>query len=548
MCGQSQPQVTPLWGEYAVDLPILISGGTIVDGSGDEPYVGDVLILAGRIVEVGVVLRPENVLELDAHGLVVAPGFIDIHSHSDFSLYNDPRAVSSLTQGVTLEVVGNCGHGCAPITVPDIFQHNIYGYEPGMEMPWQSVGTYLDALQARRPAVNVVALVPNGNLRLSVVGRADRPAESGEILQMRKLLEQGMEEGAWGFSTGLEYDNERWSSEIEMIELCKVAAHAGGFYATHTRNQQGEAFEAIEEAIRTSGAGNIPLQISHISSVSRLGDDRAAAVRQAIAQVDRAREHQIDVSFDMHTRSFGMTNLSNALPGWAFEGSHKAIVARLKQRAQRDNMRRHHGIVHSLAAAGWHKMVLFNCLASPELSRRSIAEISTDWQMDPLDVICEVLLKEEANLHTVLVLGYVYTAEDTHFAFDHPGCMVGSDATTLALDKPLRGSLIHGAFTWAAWFYRHFVCETKQLTKQEAVRRLTSLPADRLNLTNRGRLRKNAWGDVAIFDPLSFAERGTDFEPGKIATGMVHVLVNGKLALRDGQLTGDQGGLVLRKN
>lgn len=169
-----------------MDLPILISGGTIVDGSGEEPYVGDMLIRAGRIVEVGAVAMPENVIELVAHGLVVAPGFIDIHSHSDFSLYNDPRAVSSLTQGVTLEVVGNCGHGCAPITVPEIFQHNIYGYEPGMEMPWQSVGTYLDALQGRRPAVNVATLVPNGNLRLAVVGRADRPAESGEIRQMRK--------------------------------------------------------------------------------------------------------------------------------------------------------------------------------------------------------------------------------------------------------------------------------------------------------------------------------------------------------------------------
>ena len=527
--------------------PILVANGTIVDGTGREPFVGDLLVRDGRIAEIGKLQPPPDAVMIDASGLVVSPGFIDIHSHSDFTLFNDPRGVSSITQGVTLEVVGNCGHGCAPITTPELFQHNIYGYEPGMDMPWRTVGEYIDALQAREPAVNVITLIPNGNLRLAVMGHIQRLAHSNELATMKALLEQGMEEGAWGYSTGLEYGPEIGCSEEEVQELCKVAARADGFYATHTRNRPGQARETIEEAIRASAAGHLPLQISHISSVSRLSDDRPGAIRQAIDQVDRARSHGMDVCFDMHTRTFGMTNLSNALPQWALEGSRKEIAARLRNRAEREKMKTHYSIIQSLARAGWHKMLLYNCQARPELSRRSIADIGCEWQMEPFDVICEVLLAEIENVHTVLMLGYVYSAEDTHFAFDHALCMVGSDATALALDKPLKGSMIQGAFTWAAWFYRNFVNTTHKFTMQEAVRRLTSLPAERLRLKDRGVLRAGAWADIAIFDPNAFAERGTDFEPGQIATGIEHVLVNGQLTVRDGLITGKRSGRVLRR-
>jgi N-acyl-D-amino-acid deacylase len=219
-----------------MNSPILISGGTIVDGRGGEPFVGDVLVRDGRIAEIGVVAKPEQVTEIDARGLMVTPGFIDIHSHSDFTLFNDPRSVSQITQGVTLEVVGNCGHGCAPITTPELFHRNIYGYEPGMDMPWRTVGQYLDALEAGKPAVNVITLVPNGNLRIAVVGDAERPATTRERKQMRSLLKQGMEEGAWGYSTGLEYGPEVGCSEEEVTELCGVAAKAGGLRHAHAQS------------------------------------------------------------------------------------------------------------------------------------------------------------------------------------------------------------------------------------------------------------------------------------------------------------------------
>jgi len=515
---------------------VLITGGTIVDGRAGEPFVGDVLIRDGRIAEIGVVLKPENATVIDATGLLVTPGFIDIHSHSDFTLYNDPRGVSQITQGVTLEVVGNCGHGCAPITTPELFHRNIYGYEPGMDMPWRSVGQYLDALESRKPAVNVITLVPNGNLQIATKDRRERVA----------LLEQGMAEGAWGLSTGLEYGPEADCTEDEVTELCRVAAKAGGFYATHTRNRDGEARETIEEAINAAERSGIPLQISHISSVSRLARDRRWAIEQAIEQVDRARTRGVDVCYDMHTRSFGMTNLSNALPAWAFEGTPVQIVARLESRSERDKMRGYQSVLTSLSQLGWERVLLFNCPANPELSRKSIAQITKEWELDIHDAICRILVKEIESLHSVLVLAYVYPPELVQPAFDHPYCMPGSDATALALDTNLRGTLLPGAFTWASWYYRHFVRDTKRFTKQEAIRRLTSLPAQRLGLKDRGVLKVGAWADIAVFEPEKFAERGTDFDPGQIATGMQHVLVNGKLAVHNGQLTGERTGQVLR--
>lgn len=526
--------------------PIAICGGTIVDGQGGEPLTGDLLVRDGRITEIGVVNKPEHVTEIDARGLIVSPGFIDIHSHSDFTLFNDPRSVSQITQGVTLEVVGNCGHGCAPITTPGLFHRNIYGYEPGMEMPWRSVGQYLEALEARQPAINVITLVPNGNLRIAVVGDADRPATTGERRKMAALLEQGMEEGAWGYSTGLEYGPEVGCTEQEITELCSITGKAGGFYATHTRNRDGEARETIEEAIRASEHAKVPLQISHISCVSRIAKDGRWAIEQAIEQVERARTRGLDVSYDMHTRTFGMTNLSNALPAWAFEGTTAQIAARLKNSAARNKMRTHQSLLTSLSKMGWDRVLLFNCPAHPELSRKSIADLAREWELDIFDTICRILIREIESLHSVLVLAYVYSPELVHFAFDHPCCMPGSDATALALDMQLRGALLHGAFTWASWYYRQLVRETKRFTVQEAIRRLTSLPAERLGLKDRGTLRAGAWADIAIFDPLTFAERGTDFEPNQLAHGMIHVLVNGALAVEDGSLTGNRNGRVLR--
>jgi N-acyl-D-aspartate/D-glutamate deacylase len=533
---------------------LLITGGTVVDGTGAAPFAADVAVKDGRIAAIIPASQPgpppamPEALRLDAGGLLVAPGFIDIHSHSDYTLLADPRAVSSVAQGVTLEVVGNCGHGCAPIGDPQLAQANIYGYRAEPGLTWRTMAGYLDLLTASRPAVNVLTLVPNGNLRLATLGLADRPATPDELRQMKRLLAESMEAGAFGFSTGLEYGPERACPEEEVVELCRVAAAAGGIYATHTRNRAGQADETIAEAIRAGAAAGLPVQISHIGVVARLERNGRAAIERALEQIARARARGLDISFDMHTRLFGTTNLSAALPPWVLAGDRSAIAARLRDGATRRELKSYQSIITALARGDWNAIVLSDSLAQPELSRRSVAEIAAAHGRDPFDTIYDILLAEleAGDINRLLIIALAYRADDLRMAFTHPSCMVGSDATALAPDGPLADSSFHGAYTWAAWFFRHFTRGTAMLSPQEAVRRLTSLPARRIGLNDRGIVRAGAWADLAIFDPATFAERGTTFEPNQTAIGMRHVLINGVVTLKDGALTGDRGGQVLR--
>lgn len=353
---------------------LLIKDGTVVDGTGKPPARADVLIKNGKVAEVGQFSPPECPV-LDAKGLTVTPGFIDVHSHSDFTLVVDPRAVSSVTQGVTTEIVGNCGHGCAPIVDPEVAKINIYGYHSKFPIEWRTVAEYFETLEQRKPAINVATLVPNGNLRLGAIGLADRPADSREMKQMRKLLEQGLEEGALGFSTGLEYGTERGATEEEVAELCRAVGKAGGIYATHTRNEFGQSRESIDEALRASDAGQVPLQISHIGVVARLEHEARPTVEKALAQVDAARARGINVAFDMHTRDYGITNLSAVLPPSITEGGRAALEKRLRDPAVRKELKEYPNIVVAEAQGRWDKILLFESKTQPQLSGRSIGEI-----------------------------------------------------------------------------------------------------------------------------------------------------------------------------
>lgn len=528
-----------------------IFGGKLVDGTGAPARPADLLVRDGRVAAIldpGAIEPGQSGREaLDARGLVVAPGFIDVHSHSDFTLLADPRAVSAIAQGVTTEVIGNCGFGCAPLGGPAPPELNVYGHRPEPPMDWRGTAGYFARLEAARPAVNVAALVPNGKLRLATVGAAERPASLAERRAMAHLLAEGLEAGALGLSTGLEYGPERGCAEDEIVALVRQAARAGGLYATHTRNEQGRAAEAIAEAIRTAEAADAPLQISHISSVARLEADSRRAVEGALAQVEAARLRGLDVGFDMHTRLFGTTTLSAALPAWALAGGPAELAAALASPRLRDELHARPTIVTRLARSGWEKVMLLGCRARPEWSGRSLADLAAELGVAPLDAVLAVLRAEAAEIHRPMIAAFVYAEGDARLIFEQPDCMVGSDATTLCPDGPLAGAVFHGAYTWAAWFYRRYVRELGALTLEEAVRRLTGLPARRLRLRERGVVREGARADLAIFDPAAFAERGTLEAPNVPATGMAHVLVNGVVTLRDGAPSGARAGRVLRR-
>ena len=388
-----------------MELDLIIRGGTVVDGSGSPRRTADVGIAGDSIEVIDALNEAQSRDVIYAEGLVVAPGFVDIHSHSDFTLLVDPRAQSSVYQGVTTELVGNCGHGCAPITDPGLFTSNIYGYDPRTEMTWRTFSEYLEALDSARPAINVASLVPNGNLRIAVMGFDERPASPDEIEQMTNLLEEGLEAGAFGYSTGLESSWERTASHRETVDLCGVAARYEAMYACHTRNKEVEAVEAVEETVQVARDSGVRCQVSHI--IPRRGGPANARV-QAIAVLEEGYEEGLDVAFDAHTRLHGITNLSAALPSSFLEKDTKDRRALLSDATFRRHVREYPSLISSFALGGWENVYLFRSAASPEAVGKSIADL-TGEEGDGWDIVMDILSREVEQIEYPMVLCHSYT-------------------------------------------------------------------------------------------------------------------------------------------
>lgn len=521
-------------------LDVLIRGGAVYDGTGAPPVSADVGIANGRFVSLGKSEATAEV-EIDAQGLAVAPGFIDIHSHSDYTLLVDPRAVSAIAQGVTTEVVGNCGFGCGPLGDPKLAASAIYGFNDALPLTWHSLGDYLSKLQSVAPAVNVVTLVPNGQLRLSTLGLTERPANDREIAVMCGKLRDGLSEGGAGYSIGLEYPAEIGCAHRELVALARETGRAGGFFATHTRNRAEGAPEAVTEVIEIAREAEVRLQVSHL--MPRSGDDEC---RRCLEVVERAQGHGQDIAFDMHTRLYGTTMLSTLLPPWSLEGGIAALRRRLGDRTARERIKEFRSLIGSLR--NWDRVQLLDIAGRPDVSRLTLGEIGRRRDRDPFDCALDILAEEADNLHRPMVILHAYTDLSQKLAFAHPLCMPGSDATALAPEGPLAGSVFHGAYTWASWFWRALVREWRLLKPEQAVHRLTGFPASILNISDRGTIKVGAHADVAVFDPMAFGERGTTFEPNQLAVGMHHVLVNGRLTLQAGERTSSRAGSVLRRS
>lgn len=526
---------------------VLIRGGDIIDGTGAARRRGDVGVAAGRIEAIGDLSAASTTTVIDAAGLVVTPGFIDIHSHSDFTLLVDGRAHSQIYQGVTTEVVGNCGHGPAPL-VGDVDRYvpNIYGWRSEPPIRWRSFDEYLSEVKSAKVALNVASLVPHGNLRIACVEDLGRPAMNAEIEQMERLLAESLEAGAFGYSTGLEYPAERASSSEELVRLCTLAAKHHGFYAAHTRNRERQAVKAIQEAVDVAIRSGVRLQVSHI--LPRRGGP-AGNSEMCIEAVDRAKANGVDVSFDIHTRLHGITNLINALPPSIVRAGTEAVRTALSDPTERKTLKRYDSMIASFGLGGWDRVYVFQAPAQPDLNGRSIQSL-TRKPGDALDAIFDVLLEEArtGDPSQILCICHAYEETDLLSAVRHPHCMVGSDATALCLDGPLAGESFLGAYTWVGWFLRRAVSETATLSFEQAIARLTTLPASRLGLRDRGEIRTGMAADIAVLDPAKVRERGTLEAPNRPAEGVKSVLVNGTVAFDKGRPTGAKAGQVLRRD
>ena len=516
----------------AVRFDIVVAGGDVIDGMGGAAVRTDVGIVGDRIVALGDLSAAEAIGGSRPSAGSSAPGFVDIHSHSDFTLLVDPEAESALSQGVTTEIVGNCGHGCAPIpTEPDPrFTGNIYGWAPGVrELEWRSIGGYLDALETARPAINVGTLVPFGNLRLLSVAATGWPAAPDEVGAMVHGLEAGLDEGALGLSTGLEYPAETGAPAAEIEKLAAVVARRGRLHATHTRDRGRRVVEGTHEAIDTARRTGARTQVAHI--LARRGSGSPDANERIAESLELAARDGLPLAWDVHTRTFGITNLSAGLvDGVLRVGPDDATI------------------IASFGRAGWDRTFLFETPARfAELEHHSVGAAAAVVGWEPVEYLAEVLREAAAagEVDRPMAIGMTYEESDIVAAIRTSRCAVGSDATTMNLEGRLRDRMLPPAFGWAAWFLRRIVGEIGALPLPEAIRRVTSLPAAQAGLGDRGRLAVGSKADLVVLDPSAVREPDP-IRPTTLASGVAYTFVNGQVAFENGRVTDARAGEVIR--
>lgn len=534
-------------------LDILITGGKILDGSGNPWYYGDVGIKGDRIVAAGrlpaqgaaAATGAAAAAVIDAAGLVVAPGFIDMHSHSDLAFLRHPLVEPKVRQGITTEVVGQDGLGAAPMAAEHVtrWRRHLSGLngDPGLAWDWRGMGDYLDALGRAGVGHNVAAYAPHGNIRLVVMGPDDRPATPAELTRLAALTRECLQEGAFALSTGLIYPPCCYAGAEELAELARAVAAEGGFFVAHQRNEGFRVLESTAEMIGVGRAGGCPVHFSHLKAAGRANWHKVPAMFEAL---EAARAEGIDVTFDQYPYTAGSTMLSSLLPPQAHAGGTDRLLERLADTAQRRTMRR----AMQDPQAGWESMtrntpwdsILVSSVesaANAGLVGKSIAEIASLRGTDPYAVVFD-LIAEEHN--AVGMVTFMMSEENVREIMRHPCQMVCTDGLLGGRPHPR----VYGSFPRVLGRY---VREEKVLSLAEAVRKMTSFPARRLGLAGRGMLREGYYADVTVFDPETVIDRATYTEPHQFPAGIVHVIVNGVPAVSDGRTTGRIAGRVLRK-
>lgn len=525
---------------------LVLDNAWIFDGEGRAPRTGAVAVGAGRILAVADHIEADGIDRIDLHGLALAPGFIDIHTHSDFTLLVDGAAESQIRQGVTTEVVGNCGHSCAPALRKDRIARQTFGHHPSVEFTWTSFAGYLDRLADARPAVNVAAFVGHGALRLCVMEEPQRPADASELGAMRHLLAEALDAGAIGFTTGLEYAPGNAADPQEIVTLVRDVAARDRLYATHVRNRDTWFEVGLGEALGAARQAGARLQVCHLTP--KYGAPRDAA-RHMLDMIDWTRQADIDVAFDVIPHNYGPTTMSSLLPQWVFVGGMAAVLARLADPADRARIKANPEPMWKLVRdRRWSDIVLFHCGANPGLIGLDFAEIGRLRGTDPYDAALDILREEGEGLFGVTWLARQFADEDQNLLMRHPLCGIISDTITLSSAPPL-GDMRWSPSTWGwtARFITHFAEERALMPLSEAIRRLTSYAADRVGIADRGRIAPGMAADLVVFDPGALADHTTLKAPSAPPSGIRHVLVNGAFALRDGEPTGARAGHVIRK-
>ncbi len=529
---------------------VLIAGGRIVDGTGAPWFRADLGVAGDRIVAIGDLTGRAAATRIDATGLVVAPGFIDLLGQSEFNVLVDNRAASKILQGVTTEVTGE-GSAIAPVNDRMVETAKAAYAHFGVVADWRSLAEYFTRLEERaHPAINLATFVGTGGVREYVIGENDRRATPDELDQMRRLIAQAMEQGAIGLSASLQYVPDRFNSTDELVEMAKVARRYGGVFFVHQRSEGGRIFESLDEVFQIAERANIPAEIWHLKTAYKANWGKMPEV---LSRIEAARARGLDVTADMYPYNRASNDLDACLPLWVREGGVEPMLARLKDPAQRDRIKRE---MADATVTSWENQwygsgggdgVLLTAVLNPALRKYeglTLTQIGQAMGKDPRDAAMDLVIADHGDSACVIS---IMSEDDVRTALKNPLLAIGSDSGAKAEDGPLAESKSHPR-AWGTFprILGKYVRDEKLLTLEEAIRKMTSRAATRVGLNDRGILRPGMAADVTVFDPATIRDVATFEDPNHYAIGVRFVLVNGRAVVANGAITDERPGRALR--
>jgi N-acyl-D-amino-acid deacylase len=527
---------------------LLIRNGHIVDGTGSPWYTGDIAIRDGKIAAIGAVLGAKAGKTIDARGMVVAPGFIDMLGQSDLTILVRPDLPSKIFQGITTEFTGE-GSSVAPLNARIIAADRLVYDHLKITPDWQTLGQYFARLERQGIGINVGDYVGATQVRRMVIGDDNRPPRPEELERMRRLVREAMQDGAMGLSTSLQYPPAPYAKTDELIALAGEASRYGGSYATHMRSESDEILPALDEAIRIGREAKLPVEIWHIKVAGKRNFGRMPEV---IGKIDSARKAGVDIAADTYAYTAWFNSLSAMVPPWAHDGGTEKLIERLKDPAARKRIRRDMETQGSWENNAWQEIsnpdaILIGAVQNPELlplQGKTLGAIAREKKADPLDALLDLLIADRA-FTSVAVFGM--DERDVALALLQPWVSVNNDSEGTAPDGILGQEHPHPrAYGTFPRILRQYVREEKRLSLEEAIRKFSSLPAQRMHLADRGVLKAGMWADIVVFNPDSVRDLATFEKPNQLSEGMRWVLVNGVPVIADGKATGALPGKVLR--
>jgi len=524
-------------------IDILIKGGTVYDGSLADPSVKDIAVSGDTIAALGTFHVNEADMVIDAEGLAVAPGFIDTHAHSDFTILADPRAQGKVSQGVTTEINGNCGMSAAPLFSKAFERRQGDLKDLGIGERWNTLDEYYGLIEKRGIALNLATLAGHGNIRGSVMGYEDRMPTEDDFSKMSVLLSATLDEGAIGLSTGLIYPPGVYAKTEELIWLAKILKKKELIYTSHMRSEGETLIESVQEVIRIGREADVKVHISHIKTA---GEKNWQKAERVISLLEEARGSGIRLTCDRYPYIASSTDLDSLLPAWTYEGGNDEELKRLMHPVDRERIRQE--LQCQAGKRDYWKAVIIASVDSEKntwMEGKTIAEISASLKLSEIDTLFRVLIDERLRAAAIFLS---MSEENLGKFLSLPYCMIGSDSSARSFDGPTRKGRPHPrGFGTFPRFLGRYAGDSGRVSLSEAIYRSTSLPAETFCLERRGSIREGMYADLVLFDPKTIMDRATFDDPYQRPSGIPHVLVNGTPVIREGAFAGNFPGRILRR-